>query len=110
VRKGAGKVSANTETMNRIGEWFGRRTSTAWSVKEAAALKAVDPSAEELTEMEDYYTAPMQADKDYRRRDVLTLLNNWTGELDRARGRRDSDPYAALMNHKPVGLASERVI
>jgi hypothetical protein len=93
--------------MNRIGEWFGRRPSTLWSVKEAEALKDVAPSVEDLDEMEAYYTASLPADKDYRRRDVMTLLNNWTGELDRARGRRDADPYAALLNHKPVGLAAQ---
>jgi hypothetical protein len=46
-------------------------------------------------ELAAYYTAPLSwlreqwgvpgTEKDFRRRDLLTLLNNWQGELDRAR-------------------------
>jgi len=69
----------------RIGTWFRRRVTTKWSDKEIKALKAIgEIDDEDFQIMEDYYTANIHKDKDYRRRDVQTLLNNWTGELDRA--------------------------
>ena len=35
--------------------------------------------------MATYYTARIPRTEDFRRRDLATLLNNWSGELDRAR-------------------------
>lgn len=81
VTKKTGRVEANTETMIRIGGWFGRRPETLWGIEEAKKLALVNPSAEELDLMEPYYKSKDQ----YLRRDIPTLLNNWTGELDRAR-------------------------
>ena len=63
---------------------FKRRKTTAWSQKEAKALTDImkRPDAHtELAEIEAYYTS----DAKYLRRDLQTLLNNWPGELDRAR-------------------------
>jgi hypothetical protein len=68
-----------------VGSWFNRRGSMPWSEKELAVWRKLKPSADDLETLERYYLAAMAADKDYRRRDLLTLLNNWTGELDRAR-------------------------
>ena len=79
------RVNVNSKAMNRIGKMLGRRDGTLWTVAEAVALKTVNPQAEEIELMEVYYLAPIDREKDYRRRDLLTLLNNWTGELDRAR-------------------------
>ena len=73
--------------MIRIGSWFKRRESTAWSQKEIKTFKAlkIDPDSQDLKDMEAYYTATFPKDKDYRRRDITTMLNNWAGECDRAR-------------------------
>lgn len=78
-----------------------RGDATRWSAKEFAAFTAAgidDMDAENFAEqiglMSAYYRA--SADElrehwrakpgdDFRRRDVLTLLNNWPGEVDRAR-------------------------
>lgn len=78
------KVAANTPAMIRIGSWFGRQESTLWTVAEAEALQRVNPSEKELAGMEGYYAAD-HGEKDYRRTSVITLLNNWPSELDRAR-------------------------
>lgn len=72
----------------RVGGWFKRRESTAWSEDEEKKMKAIvrngyDPL--DLDVLESYYCAAHPTDKDYRRKDVITLLNNWNGEIDRAR-------------------------
>jgi hypothetical protein len=76
------------ELKAKICTWFNRRKTTRWTSKEMRALKDVvalqtDPA--DLASLEQYYMAKMAADQDYRRRDVVTLLNNWNGEIDRAR-------------------------
>lgn len=78
------RVLFNTETMERIGKWFNRRQGTLWTLAEGIALDLIRPQDEDLDELESYYLADIPRE-DYRRRDLLTLLNNWNGELDRAR-------------------------
>lgn len=66
----------------KISSWFGRKLLTKWSDKEMAALKiceGTDPEDWEV--LTKYYSS----NDPYRRRDILTLLNNWPGEIDRAR-------------------------
>lgn len=79
------RVNLNSPTMNRIGKMLGRRGGTLWTVAEAVALKTVNPNADEIELMETYYLVEIPKGEDYRRRDLITLLNNWNGELDRAR-------------------------
>ena len=72
--------------MVRLGAAHNRRANTLWTVYEAECLAALEPlNEEELTTILAYYTADIPESADYRRRDLATLLNNWTGELDRAR-------------------------
>lgn len=81
VPKGDGGVES---LRLRVGSWFKRKPSTAWSKKERAALAAVaklDTPVEDLDLLEAYYFSPAP----YKRTDVSTLLNNWQGEIDRAR-------------------------
>jgi hypothetical protein len=52
------------------------------ALKDVVALQT---DTADLASLEQYYMAKMSADQDYRRRDVVTLLNNWNGEIDRAR-------------------------
>lgn len=80
-----------------------RKEATRWSAKEAAAFTAAglvkctdEDFLEQIEPLESYYTVPLnllrkfwagdgdRANADYRRRDLLTLLNNWSGEVDRA--------------------------
>ena len=73
-----------TPVQKCIDVWFSRRETTQWSRTEVDKLSEIAPAIDELKLMEHYYIAPIKPHEDYRRRDILTLLNNWTGELDRA--------------------------
>ena len=65
---------------------FKRREGTKWSDKEETALKRVFPYySDDLAALANYYSFDFPKDADYRRRDILTLLNNFTGEIDRAK-------------------------
>jgi hypothetical protein len=83
---GQSKVQENTPRMIRIGSWFGRQPETLWTVDEAKALEAINPSDKEIGGMEIFYTGPILSnEKLYPRKTLSTLLNNWTNELDKAR-------------------------
>lgn len=100
-RKGV-SVSENTPLMVTMGLWFGRRAATLWAAKEAQRLTEICGAAAtppDMDVMAAYYTAKIQEKDDIRRRDLYTLLNNWTGEADRARryilGKRKNNPFFA---------------
>lgn len=82
----------------RINSWFNRRSSTAWSEKEIRAYGKIPKDSEEVDLLERYYTADIRDKDDIRRRDIGTLLHNWTGEIDRARSfvAKAPDPTAKL--------------
>lgn len=66
----------------RFADMFGRKHSTAWSLKEIAAYKALGIIPEDdMVVLEKYYASGEK----YLRKDLGTLLNNFAGELDRAR-------------------------
>lgn len=77
--------SIEVETLKlRIGSWFGRRPTTNWSEKETKALKAVialRTPPEDIDALETRY----KSGNPYLRRDIITLLNNWNTEIDRAK-------------------------
>ena len=79
------KVFRNNPTMQQIGSWFGRKPETLWTVAETATLLRIKPEPPEIAGMGKYYEAEIQPEENIRRRDLITLLNNWQGELDRAR-------------------------
>lgn len=76
---------APTETQLKINAMFGRRNSTAWTDAENRALRKIQIDNDDLRILGLYYGADIATDKDIRRRDIKTLLNNWPGEVDRAR-------------------------
>ena len=84
-RKVVGRVAANTAMMVRIGGWFGRGPETKWSLDEAERLKRMAPAAAEVEALEAYYRSEHPEIKPYRRRQVVTLLNNWLEDVDKAR-------------------------
>jgi hypothetical protein len=76
------------EQRKRLGAIFNRREKTAWSDKEEKAFKKLCPiDNEDLWMVERRYLAERKKNpKDnYLRRELLTLLNNWPGEVDKAR-------------------------
>ena len=83
----------------RVGLLRGRRPNTPWMAKEIRQWKIIAKTmtTEDLELMELYYSAPLRTgEKDIRRRDLYTLLNNWAGELDRARA------YKATLTPTPT--------
>lgn len=83
---------APDDSQIRVSGWFNRRPTTPWSAKELRAWATADKSPESLDLLAAYYTADLPEQEDYRRRDLATLLNNWNGEIDRARKfRKQSD-------------------
>jgi hypothetical protein len=73
------KNKVNTPLQIRISKLVKRRESTKWSDKEVKALAKLKPTDEDIAflESKDYVNHP------YRRKDLFTMLNNWSGELDR---------------------------
>jgi len=80
------RVNHNSPGMIRLGQALGRRPETLWTVSEALALAELKPTEDEINAILDYYNDPsIPEDKDYRRKSLETLLNNWNTELDRAK-------------------------
>jgi hypothetical protein len=79
---------SHTPLQLRLCGWFNRKPETHWSPKEIKAVRLIEeqnPEEADVAMLEAYYAFKHPASFDPRRRDILTLLNNWPGELDRAR-------------------------
>ena len=64
---------------------FGRKTSTPWSKKEdAALLPLLATDEEDMLLLEGYY-AKRGEHNVFCRENLVTLLNNWANDIDRAR-------------------------
>lgn len=79
------RVLSNSPTMIAINSFFGRKPDTLWTVADALKLWKIRPSPEDVELLARYYREPLDKDEDIRRRELSTLLNNWFGELDKAR-------------------------
>lgn len=79
-----------TEQSKRIAALFNRRITTAWDEREVAAYRKIGTvSPDDLTSIERYYSAERAKGNEGRhRRDLGTFLNNFAGELDRARAHK----------------------
>jgi len=107
-KKRTNRVKENSAEMVKIGGWFSRKPETLWSNDEAQRLAGLgDIPSDELDLMAAYYTADIQEADDYRRRDIATLLNNWTGELDRARKWRAQHPGQRRQESQESSQAAE---
>lgn len=65
----------------RPGTPFDRSQARAWKTARAAVAATTD---DEWLQLESYYCAVIASRDDYRRKDLATLLNNWSCELTRA--------------------------
>ncbi len=79
-----------TESAKRLATLMNRRSTTPWSDREIRRYKELVKSKcfetfDDLDLIERYYVSQRRKDNGIHRRDLLTLLNNYTGELDRAR-------------------------
>jgi hypothetical protein len=97
--KGAGDRLPTSETAKRIATIFKRRHTTAWSEKEIAAFKALgEIDLDDLTLLERYYASPAP----YLRHDLGTFLNNFAGEIDRAK-KLPPEKQAQAAHTAPLG-------
>lgn len=85
-----------SEPAKRIAGLFRRRLTTAWAYKEIKAFKDIgEINIDDLEMIESYYERERaKGINGIHRRDLYTFLNNFPGELDRARGatrRRKQD-------------------
>lgn len=81
----------------RLGAIFHRQPGSKWSDKEKAAVIKLYPQPDDdVALIERYYADlwPPGNDRNILRHDLGTLLNNWPGELDRARKHAASRPGA----------------
>lgn len=91
VREGNGSDRfPTTEQSKRIASLFHRRDTTAWDEKEVSAYRKIGTvPPDDLTLIERYYAAERKKgdgeNGGRHRRDLGTFLNNFSGELDRAR-------------------------
>lgn len=89
-KEGGVAVSEREEKFKTLlGALYHRRKSTSWDEKELKQLRVILKRFEadsELGEIIEYYIAKGKTqDAKYLRQDLQTLLNNWSGEIDRAR-------------------------
>jgi uncharacterized protein YdaU (DUF1376 family) len=84
-----------TDLQQRLGALFGRRKSTQWDAKEIKQLRKISKTVSDadLQRLEWYYRLQIPKESDYRRQTLSTLLNNFTGELDRARKFKEPSHY-----------------
>ena len=82
-------IPTTPEAM-RIADLYGRRHTTPWSAKEIRAFKAIPKESLEQLDLVCRYTEAERAKgiKGIHRRDLATFLNNFQGELDRAKAQQ----------------------
>jgi hypothetical protein len=84
-----------TRTAQRIATLYNRRLTTAWSVSEIKAFRALGAIDDADLELIERYYATERAKGEIEgrhRRDLCTFLNNYSGELDRARAFSQTAP------------------
>lgn len=91
-------MAAFKTKANRL---LGRRDSTPWSAKEIAASKPHLNTPEEDWQLLAKYYANRGNEGFYTRTSMLTLLNNWAGEIDKARAKFPAQEEIDWANVKP---------
>jgi len=91
--KGSDRIPT-TEQSKRIAAMFHRRLTTAWSEDEVAAYRKIGTiEPDDLSALESYYkTERAKGDDGRQRRDLKTFLNNYAGEIDKARAANFTPP------------------
>jgi hypothetical protein len=83
------KLDPESDSLrSRINKWFSRRENTEWSDKELKALKSVVKLNTPESDLQ-LLDARYESKNKYRRKDILTLLNNWNTEIDRCKSGDD---------------------
>lgn len=119
--RGAGGISEGgksdmlptTEQSKRIATIFHRKLTTPWTAKEKRAYRAIGTVPEEdLQALEAYYGAhwPPKRELNILRHDLLTFLNNFPGEVDRARNFKTHPTAHATSKTTSHRTAADREI
>lgn len=93
----------------RPGTALDRSMRRAWKLASAAIAGTTEP---EWQTLEAYYAAELPSRDDIRRRDLATLLNNWSGELTRAEAwaaRTGFHPENSQKKEKGAGAPDEEI-
>ena len=93
----------------RPGTALDRSMRRAWKLASAAIAGTTEP---EWQTLEAYYAAELPSRDDIRRRDLATLLNNWSGELTRASAwaaRAGFHPENSQKKEKGAGAPDEEI-
>lgn len=89
-------VTKKTKQADRLAAIFNRRKTTPWSEKEVRAWKQLTKRGplddDELAMVERYYAKNRKKPDNICRRELFTLLNNWPGDVDKARHWCDQNP------------------
>lgn len=84
VPNGNGTANGLSPLGQRIAGWFKRRETTKWSERELKELKKVEAFSTPEDDLK-LLEARYQSNAPYTRQEILTLLNNWNGEIDKSR-------------------------
>lgn len=85
---------------SRINKWFSRRENTEWSDKELKALKPIVKMKTPESDLQ-LLDARYESKNKYRRKDILTLLNNWNTEIDRCKCGDDNQQQSLPIQTGP---------
>ena len=88
---------------SRINKWFRRREGTDWQPAELKALKLVVKLKTSESDLQ-LLDARYETKNKYRRKDIMTLLNNWNTEIDRCKSGDDDSQQ--LLGSQPDGSAN----
>ena len=81
---------------SRINKWFRRREGTEWQASELKALRSVVKLNTPESDLQ-LLDARYELKNKYRRKDILTLLNNWNTEIDRCKSGDDDSQQQTLL-------------
>ena len=100
----------NFDSALRVAKLFGRRATTPWNDREKSTFRKlgeIDPGDLEL--IEEYYQAERsKGDKGWHRRNLATFLNNFQGEVDRAKAWKQKAPI--LIEVSPLTKQQIRMV
>jgi hypothetical protein len=82
---------------SRINKWFRRREGTDWQSSELKALKLVVKLKTSESDLQ-LLDARYETKNKYRRKDIMTLLNNWNAEIDRCKSGDDDSQQPLPIN------------
>ena len=93
---------------SRINKWFSRRENTEWTEKELKALKPIVKLKTPESDLQ-LLDARYESKNKYRRKDILTLLNNWNTEIDRCKSGDDNQQQSLPIQSKGLSKLDDDI-